>query len=166
MTEEMETYRKKIKSLQDLKNEIDRHRARGKKIVFTNGCFDILHPGHMRYLFAARELGDYLIVAVNSDSSVKQIKGDARPITLQEERAELVAALGCVDGVTIFDEDNPLRVIEYLLPDILVKGTDWPEDRIIGADAVKKAGGVVKRISFVKGYSTTDVIAKIQKLDT
>ncbi len=158
----MEKYRLKIKTLSGLKEEIDPLKAEGKKIVFTNGCFDILHPGHTRYLSAARDLGDYLVVAVNSDRSVKVIKGEGRPILSQEERAELLAALGCVDGVNIFDEDNPLKVIQFLMPDILVKGGDWPEDEIIGADVVKRAGGEVRPIPFIAGHSTTDIIKKIR----
>ena len=158
----MEKYRQKVKSLDELKREIDRLKSQGKKIVFTNGCFDILHPGHTRYLYAARELGDFLVVAVNSDHSVRSIKGDKRPILSQEARTELLAALVCVDGVVVFDEDNPLKVIQYLMPDILVKGGDWEEDQIIGSDVVKKAGGQVKRIPYISGYSTTDIIKKIK----
>ncbi|MFH1349344.1 MAG: D-glycero-beta-D-manno-heptose 1-phosphate adenylyltransferase [Pseudomonadota bacterium] len=160
----METYRLKIRSLKDMKREIDRLKSQGKKIVFTNGCFDILHPGHTRYLSTARDLGDYLVVAVNSDSSVKAIKGEGRPVMSQDVRTELLAALGCVDGVVIFDEDNPLKVIENLMPDVLVKGGDWKEDEIIGADLVKGAGGEVKRIPFVTGYSTSEIIKKIKGL--
>lgn len=145
-----------------MKNEIDRVKARGEKVVFTNGCFDILHPGHTRYLFSARELGNYLIVAVNSDLSVKAIKGEERPVMPQEVRAEVLAALSCVDGVVIFDEDNPLQVIQYLMPHIIVKGGDWEEDEIIGADVVKKSGGKVKRIEYVYGFSTTEIIRKIK----
>jgi D-beta-D-heptose 7-phosphate kinase/D-beta-D-heptose 1-phosphate adenosyltransferase len=131
--------------------------------VFTNGCFDILHPGHARYLCAARELGDWLIVAVNSDRSVKAIKGAERPILPQECRAELLAALTFVDAVVIFDEDDPLRVIEYLVPTILVKGGDWHEDEIIGAETVKAAGGEVRRIPYVPGFSTTGIIESVRK---
>ena len=159
----MERYRYKIKKWPELKKEIDRLKAERKRVVFTNGCFDILHPGHTRYLFAAKELGDYLVVAVNSDSSVRAIKGRGRPIMTQGARAELTAALGCVDGVVIFDEDNPLKVIEYLMPDLLVKGEDWPEEEIIGADVVKQAGGEVNRIPFVSGFSTTNIIDGIIK---
>ena len=158
----MEKYRLKIKALPEIKDEIERLRTQGKRIVFTNGCFDILHPGHTRYLSSARELGDYLVVAVNSDGSMKTIKGEGRPITPQEERAELLAALGCVDGVVIFDDETPLAVIEHLMPDILVKGGDWNEDEIIGADVVKSAGGKVTRITYVSGYSTTEFIKKIK----
>ena len=160
--DKMEKYRFKIKALPEIKDEIETFKAQGKRIVFTNGCFDILHPGHTRYLSYARELGDYLVVAVNSDGSIKTIKGEGRPIMSQDERAELLAALGSVDGVVIFDEENPLEVIRYLMPNILVKGGDWEEDEIIGADVVKSAGGEVKRIAFVPGYSTTEFIKKIK----
>ncbi|MBW1784218.1 MAG: D-glycero-beta-D-manno-heptose 1-phosphate adenylyltransferase [Deltaproteobacteria bacterium] len=154
----------KIKTLEAAKEECDRIKKLGKQVVFTNGCFDILHPGHTRYLTAARELGDVLIVAINSDSSVRIIKGPKRPVLKEQARAELVAALECVDLVVIFDEDNPLRVIQELLPNILVKGGDWAEDEIIGADVVKNAGGQVRRIPFVTGFSTTDIIKKILTL--
>ena len=158
----MEQYRKKIKSLADLKKEIVALKAQGKRIVFTNGCFDLLHPGHMRYLYAARQLGDYLVVAVNTDRSVKAIKGANRPIQSQDERTELLAALSFVDAVILFEEDNPLKLIQHLVPDVLVKGGDWTEDKMIGAEVVKKAGGVVKSLPFVAGYSTTALIEKIR----
>jgi D-beta-D-heptose 7-phosphate kinase/D-beta-D-heptose 1-phosphate adenosyltransferase len=158
----MEKYRLKIKTLPDIKSEIDQLKGQGKRIVFTNGVFDLLHPGHTRYLSAARELGDYLVVAVNSDRSVRAIKGPERPIMGQAERMELLAALNFVDGVVLFDEDNPLKVIEYLMPHVLVKGGDWSEDKIIGADVVKKAGGEVKRIPFASGYSSTAILEKIR----
>jgi len=159
----MEDYRKKIKDLSSLKKEVAALKAQGKRIVFTNGCFDLLHPGHMRYLYAARQLGDYLVVAVNTDRSVKIIKGANRPVQSQDERTELLAALSFVDAVVLFDEDNPLRVIQHLVPNVLVKGGDWTEDKIIGADVVKQAGGVVKSLPFVSGYSTTALIEKIKK---
>ncbi len=157
----MDSYLNKIKSLQKVKEECAGVKASGGRVVFTNGCFDLLHPGHTRYLFAARELGAHLVVAVNSDLSVRSIKKPGRPILAEQVRAELLAALGCVDSVLIFDEDNPLEVIQYLLPDILVKGGDWSEGEIIGADVVKAAGGKVKRIPFVTGFSTTAIIEKI-----
>jgi D-beta-D-heptose 7-phosphate kinase/D-beta-D-heptose 1-phosphate adenosyltransferase len=160
----MEMYRTKIKSLEGARAERQRLKDEGKKVVFTNGCFDILHPGHTRYLAAARELGDHLIVAVNSDRSVQSIKGSGRPILSEEVRAELLAALDFVDTVLIFDEDDPFRIIEKLLPDVLVKGGDWPEEKIVGADVVKSAGGEVRRIPFVEGFSTTDLVQKIQDL--
>jgi rfaE bifunctional protein nucleotidyltransferase chain/domain len=159
----MEAYRSKIKSLEEAKKEMDGVRSEGKKVVFTNGCFDILHPGHTRYLYAARALGDYLIVAVNSDQSARAIKGEGRPILSQKARTELLAALGCVDDVVIFDEGNPLKVIQYLMPDILVKGGDWKEDEIIGADVVKKAGGKVVRIPYITEFSTTEILKKVRK---
>jgi rfaE bifunctional protein nucleotidyltransferase chain/domain len=159
----MEDYRNKVKDLSDLKKEVEALNAQGKRIVFTNGCFDLLHPGHTRYLYAARRLGDYLVVAINSDRSVKIIKGASRPTQSQDERAEVLAALNSVDAVVLFDEDNPLNVIRDLLPDVLVKGGDWTEDKIIGADVVKKAGGAVKSLPFVAGYSTTAIIEKIRK---
>ena len=148
---DMAPYRLKIKTLEEANAELNRLKANGEKIVFTNGCFDLLHPGHTRYLSAARKLGDHLIVAVNSDSSVRTIKGPRRPILPQEARAELLAALSFVDTVIIFDEDNPLEVIKHLSPDVLVKGGDWSEKEIIGSDIVKDAGGVVRRIPFVTG---------------
>jgi D-beta-D-heptose 7-phosphate kinase/D-beta-D-heptose 1-phosphate adenosyltransferase len=160
----MEDYRRKIKDLSSMKEEMDRLKGLGKKVVFTNGCFDILHPGHTRYLWAARQLGDYLVVAVNSDRSVRKIKGRGRPVTPQQDRTDVLAALEFVDGVVVFDEDNPLNVIRHLMPDVLVKGGDWPEGRIIGADVVKEAGGEVKRIPFESGYSTTGLIEKIRSL--
>ncbi len=157
----MGNYRLKIKTLFDAKKEIEGLKSLGKRIVFTNGCFDILHIGHARYLQEARNLGDYLIVAVNSDRSVRAIKGPDRPVINEEERAEMLSALGCVDGVIIFDEDTPLKVIELLVPDLLVKGGDWRPEDIVGGDAVVVAGGEVKSIPFVEGSSTTGIIKKI-----
>ena len=157
----MNSYLNKICTLEKARADCDALKRSGKRIVFTNGCFDILHPGHARYLYAARDLGDHLIVALNSDRSVRAIKGSKRPIFPENMRAELLAALGCVNGVVIFDEDTPLRIIKTILPHILVKGGDWQEDRIIGADVVKAAGGEVRRITFVKGHSTTDIIERI-----
>ncbi len=155
------SYLNKICALEKAEKNCDALRNTKKRIVFTNGCFDILHPGHARYLSSARALGDYLIVALNSDRSVQAIKGAKRPIFPEKMRAELLAALECVDSVLIFDEDNPLRVIKSLLPHVLVKGGDWQEDRIIGADVVKAGGGQVRSIPFVTGYSTTSIIDKI-----
>jgi D-beta-D-heptose 7-phosphate kinase/D-beta-D-heptose 1-phosphate adenosyltransferase len=160
----MEQYRLKVKDLHEIKKETDQLKAMGKKVVFTNGCFDLLHPGHARYLWAAKQLGDFLVVAVNSDRSVQAIKAKGRPIVPERERAEMVAALQCVDGVVIFDEDAPLGVIEHLLPDVLVKGGDWQEGEIVGSDVVKQAGGEIQRIPFVAGYSTTIIIKKISDL--
>jgi rfaE bifunctional protein nucleotidyltransferase chain/domain len=158
----MGKYRLKVQSLPDAKKEIEGLKTLGKKIVFTNGCFDILHIGHARYLYEARDLGDYLIVAVNSDRSVRAIKGPGRPVTNQDERAEMLAALGCVDSVIIFDEETPLKVIEFLAPDILVKGGDWKIEDIIGSDVVAACGGEIRSIPFVEGFSTTGIINKIE----
>jgi rfaE bifunctional protein nucleotidyltransferase chain/domain len=157
----MESYLKKICTLEEAETNCNALKHSGKHIVFTNGCFDILHPGHARYLSSAKNLGDYLIVALNSDRSVRAIKGTKRPIFPEKMRAELLAALGCVDCVLIFDEDTPLQVIKSLLPQILVKGGDWQVDLIIGADVVKAGGGQVRSIPFVTGYSTTDIIDRI-----
>jgi len=160
----MEDYLKKIKCLEDLRLERKCLGSSGKKIVFTNGCFDILHPGHARYLYEARLLGDYLIVAVNSDRSVRVLKGTGRPVFPDRARAELLAAFGFVDAVVIFDEETPLRVIQELIPDVLVKGADWAEGEIVGADLVKTAGGKVERIPTLEGFSSTAVIQKLRAL--
>jgi rfaE bifunctional protein nucleotidyltransferase chain/domain len=157
----MEKYRLKIQELPDAKKKVERLRSKKKKIVFTNGCFDILHIGHARYLYAAREMGDFLIVAMNSDRSVKAIKGPDRPIMNQSERSEMLASLECVDMVVIFDEDNPMEVIRYLMPDILVKGGDWKEEDIIGADVVRAAGGQIRSIPYINSYSTSGIIKRI-----
>ena len=151
----------KVKTIQELKPVLDILRAAGKKVVFTNGCFDLIHTGHTRYLAIARSLGDLLIVAVNSDTSVRTIKGDKRPITPQAERAETLAALESVDFVTIFDEPDPYRVISALQPDVLVKGGDWPVDKIIGGDIVQARGGKVVNVPYVEGASTTGIIERI-----
>jgi D-glycero-beta-D-manno-heptose 1-phosphate adenylyltransferase len=136
-------------------------RQAGSRVVFTNGCFDLLHPGHVRYLQQARALGDALIVALNSDRSVRELKGPSRPILKEAERAEVMAALACVDFVTIFDEPTPREIISALLPDILVKGGDWGIDSIIGREEVEAAGGQVMSLPFVDGVSTSEVIARI-----
>jgi len=137
----------------------------GKKVVFTNGCFDLLHVGHVRYLQEARELGDALVVGVNSDASVRRLKGPGRPLTPAKERAEILAALACVDFVTIFGSATPLQLIRALGPDILVKGGDWPVDAIVGREVVEGHGGKVIAIPFVKNRSTTAVIDKIRGAD-
>jgi D-beta-D-heptose 7-phosphate kinase/D-beta-D-heptose 1-phosphate adenosyltransferase len=133
--------------------------------VFTNGCFDLLHPGHIETLQKARSFGDVLVVGVNSDRSVRAMKGQGRPILPEEERAEILAALECVDGVVIFDEPTPREVIAALLPDVLVKGGDWASDAIVGREEVEAAGGKVISIPVVAGYSTTAMLEKIRKLD-
>ena len=140
----------------------DRIHAAGRTIVFTNGVFDLLHPGHVRYLAEARAHGGALIVAVNSDRSVRAIRGPARPVTAEHERAEVLSALAAVDAVVIFDEDDPHAVIADIQPDILVKGADWAADRIIGRDIVESRGGRVIRIAFAPGFSTTSMIEKIR----
>jgi rfaE bifunctional protein nucleotidyltransferase chain/domain len=134
----------------------------GRRVVFTNGCFDLLHPGHIRCLQQARQLGDALIVGLNSDSSVRQLKGAGRPVLPERERAEILAALECVDAVVIFDELTPQTVIARLLPDVLVKGGDWPGDRIVGREEVEAAGGRVVSALVVPGYSTTEILRKIR----
>ena len=141
---------------------ITRLRGAGKTIVFTNGVFDLLHPGHVRYLQQARQLGDALIVGVNSDRSVRAYKGPDRPITPEFERAELLAALACVDGVVIFDEGTPHDLIAALQPDVLVKGADWAADAIVGRDIVESRGGRVVRVAVEAGYSTTDIVRRIR----
>ena len=137
-------------------------RSRGEAIVFTNGVFDILHPGHVRYLQQARALGDALVVGVNSDASVRRNKGPDRPINPEGERAEILAALSCVDAVAIFEEDTPAEIIGACQPDILVKGADWAADRIVGRDTVEARGGRVVRIALEDGHSTTDIVARIR----
>jgi rfaE bifunctional protein nucleotidyltransferase chain/domain len=139
-----------------------RQKRNGKRVVFTNGCFDLLHPGHIRSLEAARALGDVLIIGLNSDESVRTLKGPGRPVIPAEERAEILASLECVDAVLIFDELTPQKLIAALLPDVLVKGGDWPGDQIVGRDEVESAGGKVVRIEVVPGYSTTEILKKIR----
>jgi D-beta-D-heptose 7-phosphate kinase/D-beta-D-heptose 1-phosphate adenosyltransferase len=142
---------------------VARLRREGKTIVFTNGVFDLLHPGHLRYLQQARSLGDALVVGVNSDRSVRVNKGEGRPITPQDERAEVLEALACVDGVVIFDELTPHELIAAVQPDILVKGDDWAEHAIVGRDIVEARGGRVVRVPIEPGYSTTRIIEKIRR---
>ncbi len=136
-------------------------REEGKKIVFTNGCFDLIHVGHVRYLRAAKELGDVLIVGLNSDDSVRRLKGPHRPISCQEDRAEILAALEFVDYITVFDEDTPYNLIAIIVPDVLVKGGDWDQEKIVGRDIVESRGGKVTTIPFTEGKSTTNLIKRI-----
>ncbi|MFA6596730.1 MAG: D-glycero-beta-D-manno-heptose 1-phosphate adenylyltransferase [Ignavibacteriaceae bacterium] len=136
-------------------------KAEKKKVVFTNGCFDVLHAGHVDYLNKAKAAGDVLILGLNSDASVKHIKGEKRPIVSEEERAFILSNLKAVDFVTMFDEDTPQEIISELIPDILVKGADWPLDKIVGRDIVEANGGAVKTISFVTEQSTTNIIQTI-----
>jgi D-glycero-beta-D-manno-heptose 1-phosphate adenylyltransferase len=151
----------KILSPEQMLRERQRLRAAGKRLVFTNGVFDLLHVGHVRYLAQARELGDALLVAINSDSTVRELKGPDRPVFNQAERAEILAALRCVDYVTVFDNISPRRLITELLPDVLVKGGDYQLDQIHGREEVEAAGGNVVSLPFVEGASTTDIIKKI-----
>ena len=140
-----------------------REKRNGRRVVFTNGCFDLLHPGHIRGLELARELGDVLIVGLNSDRSVRQLKGPGRPVIPERERAEILAALESVDAVVIFDDLTPREVIAALLPDVLAKGGDWPGDQIVGREEVEAAGGRVVSIPVVPGYSTTAILNKIRE---
>ncbi|MGE5243898.1 MAG: D-glycero-beta-D-manno-heptose 1-phosphate adenylyltransferase [Betaproteobacteria bacterium] len=141
---------------------VARVRAEGRVVVFTNGVFDLLHPGHVRYLRQARALGDVLIVGVNSDRSVRAIKGEGRPVTPEAERAELVAALSVVDAVVVFDEDTPYELVRTLQPDVLVKGADWAPDAIVGRDLIEARGGKVVRVPVERGYSTSAILERIR----
>jgi D-glycero-beta-D-manno-heptose 1-phosphate adenylyltransferase len=141
-----------------------KEKRNGRRVVFTNGCFDLLHPGHIRSLEAARALGDVLIVGINSDESVKALKGPTRPVIPEQERAEILASLECVDAVLIFPEPTPQKLIASLLPDILVKGGDWASQQIVGRDEVEAAGGRVEQVDVVQGYSTTEILKKIRVL--
>lgn len=154
----------KVYSREKLKKELDRHRTRGDNIIFTNGCFDILHVGHTRYLREAKKLGDVLVLALNSDSSVRAIKGERRPLIPEDERADVVSSLESVDYVTIFDEHTPLELIEYLKPDIIVKGGDWSEENVVGRESVKRRGGKIVIIPAIKGASTTNIIEKVRSV--
>jgi D-glycero-beta-D-manno-heptose 1-phosphate adenylyltransferase len=156
--------RSKILKLSDLIKVLKSLREAGKRIVFTNGCFDILHVGHVRYLAAARSKGDALVLGLNSDVSVKSIKPENRPIVNQDQRAEVLAGLACVDYITIFDEPDPLALIKTIKPDVLIKGADWKETEIIGSDVVKSYGGKVVRIEFVPDISTSRIIQRILEL--
>jgi rfaE bifunctional protein nucleotidyltransferase chain/domain len=153
----------KIKTVPELLPLLGILRAAGKQIVFTNGCFDLIHTGHTRYLSKARSFGDILIVAVNSDASVRRIKGEKRPITAEADRMETLAALECVDYVVLFDEPDPHRIIAELQPDVLVKGGDWPVEKIIGRDIVEARGGKVISVGYIEGASTTGIIERIVK---
>ena len=138
-------------------------RAAGRRIVFTNGVFDLLHPGHVRYLNHARSLGDVLIVGLNADESVRRNKGPERPITPEHERAEILAALDCVDAVVIFPEDTPAEIVRLIQPDILVKGADWPADQIVGRDTVEARGGRVVLVPNEEGHSTSAIVNRIRR---
>jgi len=154
----------KIFKKEDLKRKLDALRGQGKKIAFTNGCFDILHVGHVRYLREAKKTADILVLALNSDASVRSIKGEKRPLVAEDERAEVLAALEYIDFITIFDELTPLELIKYLKPDVLIKGGDWPEEKVVGRQEVKSWGGRVTIIPEVEGKSTTHIVDKINTL--
>ena len=151
----------KVISLRGLKEVL---RGGRRKVVFTNGCFDILHAGHVRYLKKARSLGDMLVVGLNSDSSIKKIKGKDRPIVNEKERAEILSALESVDYVVVFKEETPIKLIESIRPKVLAKGADWSHGNIVGQEFVESTGGRVVRVRLVKGRSTTDIIKKISRL--
>lgn len=154
--------RGKILTMPALSTALGARRARNERLVFTNGCFDLLHIGHTRYLQDARALGDCLIVGINSDASVRAIKPDGRPIVPQAQRAEVLAALACVDHVVIFDEPDPRALIAAVQPDVLVKGGDWPIDRIVGRELVQARGGAVVTIPLVPDVSTTTLVQRIK----
>jgi rfaE bifunctional protein nucleotidyltransferase chain/domain len=159
----MEKTADKIKTLAQAKEQVKNWQANGDKVVFTNGCFDLLHLGHVDYLEKAHNLGSRLVVGLNTDESVCRFKGPERPLQDQNSRARVLAALQFVDMVVLFNEDTPLQLISELIPDILVKGSDYLAENIVGADIVKSHGGVVKTIDFVTGYSTTRIVEKIKK---
>ena len=154
----------KILSFSKIKQLSKQYRDAGKTIVFTNGCFDILHAGHVKYLTLAATYGQILILGLNSDRSVKIIKGDKRPVIGEDHRSIVMAALECIDHVVLFDDPDPGKLIETIIPDVLVKGADWPEDQIVGADFVKSNGGCIKRVVLEPDISTTKIIEKIGEL--
>jgi D-beta-D-heptose 7-phosphate kinase/D-beta-D-heptose 1-phosphate adenosyltransferase len=155
--------KEKIKEKEDLRRIIEDLKAKGRRIVFTNGCFDLLHIGHIRYLEDAKSLGDILVAGVNSDQSIRGLKGNNRPILPQEERTEILSSLGCVDYITVFDEADPLELISFLQPHILVKGGDWAKETIVGREVVERSGGKVVILPFVEGASTSNLIETILK---
>lgn len=154
----------KMVSLKRLVSELEQLRAEGRKVAFTNGCFDIIHAGHVRYLKKARSLADVLVVGLNSDKSIKSIKGPDRPIVPERERAEVLGSLESVDYVVLFGEPTPIKLIEAIRPDVLVKGADWAAHEIVGADVVKASGGRLARVKLVEGRSTTNIIKRILEL--
>ncbi len=153
----------KVKSLAGVVRAVRKAQAAGRRVVFTNGCFDLLHRGHTRYLERARALGDLLVVAINSDRSVRALKGRGRPVVPEGQRAEVLAALAAVDYTVIFDELDPARVIRAVRPDVLVKGGDWPISQIVGADYVQSRGGRVLSLPYIKGASTSALIGRVLK---
>lgn len=159
----MEKSADKIRTVSEARKKVAEWKSKGERIVFTNGCFDILHLGHVDYLEKARNLGDRLVLGLNTDSSVSRFKGPDRPIQDEKSRARVISSLQFVDLVVLFNEDTPKELISALVPDVLVKGSDYLAENIVGADVVKKAGGEVRTIDFVTGYSTSKVIEKIRK---
>ncbi len=157
-------FRTKLKSLKELVETLRREKKSGKKIVFTNGCFDILHVGHIRYLEQARSLGDRLVIGLNADASVRKLKGASRPVNSQKDRAAVLSALECIDHIVIFSEETPEKLICAVRPDFLVKGGDWKKKDIVGSAFVESCGGKVLSLPFVKGFSTTKLLEKIQRL--
>lgn len=157
--------RHKIQTRDQLVSTLARWRAAGQRIVFTNGCFDLLHYGHLHYLAEARDLGTRLIVGLNSADSVRRLKGPTRPINDETTRAHMLAALEMVDAVVIFDEDTPFDLIKTVMPDVLVKGGDWRPEQIVGSDVVLAHGGEVRSLPFVEGYSTTNIEQKILQMN-
>jgi rfaE bifunctional protein nucleotidyltransferase chain/domain len=153
-----------VLTLDELILRFGRGKRNGRRVVFTNGCFDLLHPGHIQLLEAARAMGDALVVGLNSDESVRTLKGPGRPVIPEQERAEILANFDCVDAVVIFDELTPQETVAALLPDILVKGGDWPGNQIVGREEVEAAGGKVALIEVVEGYSTTEILRRIQSM--
>ena len=150
-------------SWDECRERVDRCRAEGGTAVFTNGCFDLLHVGHVRYLAQARALGDLLVVGINGDASVRALKGPGRPITPAAERAEVLAALASVDAVAVFEEDTPQRLIEHVQPDLVVKGGDWPEEEIVGRDVARARGGRAVSLPYVEGTSTSEIVERIRR---
>jgi rfaE bifunctional protein nucleotidyltransferase chain/domain len=163
-TKRLVSYKEKILPLEDLLARLEQERAAGRRIVFTNGCFDILHPGHIAYLEDAAACGDVMVLGLNSDASVRRLKGAERPITSEQDRAVMLAGLASIDYVTLFDQDTPIELISAVKPDVLVKGGDWTIENIVGADFVQGRGGEVYSLPFRKGYSTTSLIEKIKAL--
>jgi rfaE bifunctional protein nucleotidyltransferase chain/domain len=151
-----------VLTLEELILQFGPGKRNGRRVVFTNGCFDLLHPGHIQLLEAARAMGDALVVGLNSDESVRSLKGPSRPVIPQQERAEILANLECVDAVVVFNELTPQKTVAALLPDILVKGGDWPDNQIVGREEVEATGGKVVLIDVVQGYSTTEILRKIR----
>lgn len=155
--------KEKIKTREELRGTVEALKAKGKRMVFTNGCFDLLHVGHIRYLEQAKALGDILIVGINSDRSVQGLKGPLRPILPVEDRAEILSGLGCIDYITVFDEPTPLELITLLKPQVLVKGGDWTKEAVVGSEVVEGLGGKVVLLPFVEGSSTSNLIETILK---